>query len=166
MPWKETCVQDERVAFIVAWKQGGSMTGLCEAHGISRKTGYKWVARYEAGGWDALADAPRAPPHGDPGDAPLRRGGVAERSLVHRLQGLVPHARRPALRSADGERCGEPLSPRVPHRRADSRGRTAGLRAAVPRVRPAPRDAHGQRAALRLDWRCRPHTPRCRLGEA
>ena len=61
MPWKETCVQDERVAFIVAWKQGGSMTGLCEAHGISRKTGYKWVARYEAGGWDALADASRAP---------------------------------------------------------------------------------------------------------
>ncbi len=61
MPWKETCVQDERVAFIVAWKQGGSMTWLCEAHGISRKTGYKWVARYEAGGWDALADASRAP---------------------------------------------------------------------------------------------------------
>ena len=61
MPWKETCVQDERVAFIVAWKQGGSMTGLCAAYGISRKTGYKWVARYEAGGWDALADASRAP---------------------------------------------------------------------------------------------------------
>src|SRR5260370_1188081 len=61
MPWKETCVQDERVAFIVAWKHGGSMTGLCEAHGISRKTGYKWVERYEAGGWDALVDASRAP---------------------------------------------------------------------------------------------------------
>jgi len=61
MPWKETCVLDERVAFIVAWKQGGSMTSLCEAHGISRKTGYKWVERYEAGGWDALADASRAP---------------------------------------------------------------------------------------------------------
>src|SRR5258708_38772152 len=61
MPWKETCVLDERVAFIVAWKQGGSMTWLCEAHGISRKTGYKWVERYEAGGWDALADASRAP---------------------------------------------------------------------------------------------------------
>src|SRR5260370_40272352 len=61
MPWKETCVLDERVAFIVAWKQGGSMTLLCEAHGISRKTGYKWVDRYEAGGWEALADASRAP---------------------------------------------------------------------------------------------------------
>ena len=28
---------------------------LCAAYGISRKTGYKWLARYEAGGFPALA---------------------------------------------------------------------------------------------------------------
>jgi putative transposase len=61
MPWRETCVMDERTAFIVDWKRGAlPMTVLCEAHGISRKTGYKWRDRYLAGGWDGLVDASRA----------------------------------------------------------------------------------------------------------
>jgi len=52
---------DERTAFIVDWKRGAlPMTVLCEAHGISRKTGYKWRDRYLAGGWDDLVDASRA----------------------------------------------------------------------------------------------------------
>ena len=46
MVWKETCLMDERTEFIVAWKRGFlPMTALCEAHGISRKTGYKWRDR-------------------------------------------------------------------------------------------------------------------------
>jgi len=61
MPWKETCVFDERVAFIVAWKEGGCVTMLCEAHEISRKTAYKWIERYRTGGFDALKDVSRAP---------------------------------------------------------------------------------------------------------
>jgi transposase InsO family protein len=36
------------------------MTALCEAHGISRKTDYKWRDRYLAGGWDGLVDGSRA----------------------------------------------------------------------------------------------------------
>src|SRR5271167_2600706 len=61
MPWKETCLMDERTEFIVAWKRGFlPMTALCEAHGISRKTGYKWRDRYLAFGWDGLVDVSRA----------------------------------------------------------------------------------------------------------
>jgi len=61
MAWKETCVMDERTEFIVAWKRGLlSMTALCEGHGISRKTGYKWRDRYLAFGWDGLVDVSRA----------------------------------------------------------------------------------------------------------
>ena len=61
MPWKATCVMDERTAFIVDWKGVVQpMTALCEAHGISRKTGYKWRDRYLAGGWDGLVDGSRA----------------------------------------------------------------------------------------------------------
>ena len=61
MAWKETCVMDERTEFIVAWKRGFlPMTALCEAHGISRKTGYKWRDRYLAFGWDGLVDVSRA----------------------------------------------------------------------------------------------------------
>src|SRR5260370_28953914 len=84
MPWKETCVVDERVACIVAW-QGGDhpMTALCEAHGISRKTGYKWRDRFLAAGWDALADAP---------PAPLRPAPVIPAPLAHAVLGLRLHA--------------------------------------------------------------------------
>lgn len=51
MPWKETDVQRERVRFVVEAEAGlASMSGLCRRYGISRKTGYKWLARYRAVG--------------------------------------------------------------------------------------------------------------------
>ena len=37
------------------------MTELCARYAVSRKTGYKWVARYDAGGRAALRDRSRAP---------------------------------------------------------------------------------------------------------
>ncbi|MEO3434562.1 integrase core domain-containing protein [Inquilinus sp. CAU 1745] len=62
MPWRETCAMDERVAFILAWRRSAEpMTVLCAAHGISRKTGYKWRDRFLSSGWPGLADASRAP---------------------------------------------------------------------------------------------------------
>jgi len=39
------------------------ITELCRAYGISRKTGYKCHARYEAGGLPALTDRSRRPQH-------------------------------------------------------------------------------------------------------
>lgn len=62
MPWKETCVEEERFRFIERWRrQELSFAELCRAYGISRKSGYKWVERYEAGGLGALSDRSRAP---------------------------------------------------------------------------------------------------------
>jgi transposase-like protein len=47
MPWKETCQMDERTQFIARVLAGeDAMTALCRGYGISRKTGYKWLARY------------------------------------------------------------------------------------------------------------------------
>ena len=46
MPWKETCVMDERMRFIARLLDGESMSRLCEEFGISRKTGYKIWNRY------------------------------------------------------------------------------------------------------------------------
>ena len=61
MCWKETCVVDERTRFIVDWQRGiGSMAALCEAYGISRKSGYKWRDRFVAGGFGELQDRSRA----------------------------------------------------------------------------------------------------------
>jgi len=64
VPWKVSNVLDERVRFVMAALAGEvSMTGLCLTHGISRETGYKWLARYHAAGWDGLKDQSRAPLH-------------------------------------------------------------------------------------------------------
>jgi transposase-like protein len=48
MPWKESRVMDERIKFVAEVLKGErKITDLCEHHGISRKTGYKWTKRYE-----------------------------------------------------------------------------------------------------------------------
>lgn len=50
---------DERMRFIVAVAEGDeSFTELCGRFGISRKTGYKWVERYESLGPAGLEDKP------------------------------------------------------------------------------------------------------------
>ncbi len=62
MPWTETCVMEQRAKFIIDVLEGSySMTELCEYYGISRKSGYKWIQRYEQGGFDAIRDLSRAP---------------------------------------------------------------------------------------------------------
>jgi putative transposase len=62
MPWSEACRMDERARFVRdAFSDYFTMTELCARYGISRKTGYKWLKRYEGGGMPACADAPRAP---------------------------------------------------------------------------------------------------------
>ncbi len=62
MPWREVCYMDERMRFVAAALAGEeSMTALCEEHGISRKSGYKWLGRYLAQGPAGLEDRSRAP---------------------------------------------------------------------------------------------------------
>lgn len=64
MPWKETHVEEERMRFVAACldEDGDwTMNELCEAFGISRKTGYKWQERHAAFGLDGLKDRSRAP---------------------------------------------------------------------------------------------------------
>lgn len=62
MPWKETQVVEERVRFVQEHRSGRwAMTELCEAFGVSRKTGYKYLARYKEEGLRGLEDGSRAP---------------------------------------------------------------------------------------------------------
>jgi len=58
MPWKVTSAMEERRRFAAAKIAGEyeSFAELCRAFGISRKTGYKWWARFEEGGLEALYD--------------------------------------------------------------------------------------------------------------
>jgi transposase InsO family protein len=64
MPWKLTYPEDQRVQFIVEVLNGpSSMADLCRTFGISRKTGYKWLGRYDQDGPAGLVDRSRAPRH-------------------------------------------------------------------------------------------------------
>jgi putative transposase len=57
MPWDETDVMDERMSFIVDWRREElSVAALCREYGVSRKTGYKWMERFEALGPEGLRD--------------------------------------------------------------------------------------------------------------
>ena len=59
MPWLETDPMNERKRFILeATGKFFSHTELCLRHGVSRKTGYKWLDRYESEGPDGLVDRP------------------------------------------------------------------------------------------------------------
>jgi transposase len=60
MPWKESCIVNERVKFIADVLKGElSTTVLCQQYGIARKTGYKWMERFQEAGPAGLEDLGR-----------------------------------------------------------------------------------------------------------
>lgn len=62
MPWHEESTMQLRRQLIQDVRSGATpLTELAAAYGISRKTAYKWLARYETGGLGALADQSRRP---------------------------------------------------------------------------------------------------------
>lgn len=64
LPWQETSVEAERLRFIERRAAGEeSHVASCRQFGISRKTGYEVIGRYEAYGKDGLRDRSRAPHH-------------------------------------------------------------------------------------------------------
>lgn len=64
MPWLETNRMDERMRFVVAYKQGlYSVSELCARHGISRQAGYNLLKRYESEGVEGLKERSHAPKH-------------------------------------------------------------------------------------------------------
>jgi putative transposase len=72
MPWRETSPMEQRADFVREFESGlFTMTELAAQYGISRKTGYKWVAAYAAYGLGGLQDRSRRPHHSphatDPG---------------------------------------------------------------------------------------------------
>jgi putative transposase len=64
MPWRETWPMEQRLEFVREYKtELFTMTELVAQYEISRKTGYKWVAEYEAAGARGLWDRSRRPHH-------------------------------------------------------------------------------------------------------
>ena len=62
MPWKEMDRVELRMLFVAAWELGqSSVTDLCREFGVSRKTGYKWIKRFQDEGRAGLEDRSRRP---------------------------------------------------------------------------------------------------------
>lgn len=110
MPWKETCALDERIRFIEALTEGVvSFSKLCRWFGVSRKTGYKWVARWRAeGSVLERSRAPRTSPHRVPPDV-IERLVAARRARPHegprkillRLRAQDPDVQWPSASTVD-----------------------------------------------------------------
>lgn len=62
MGWMETCAVDERMRFVMMVEaQEETFAATCRRFGVSRKTGYKWLERYETEGVSGLRDRSREP---------------------------------------------------------------------------------------------------------
>ena len=82
---------------------------LCVEYGVSRKTGYKWLARYRAGGARGLCNRSRRPRHcarQKPAHWKLRvrqvrrsRPHWGAKKILARLRALHPRKRLPSLRT-------------------------------------------------------------------
>jgi transposase InsO family protein len=87
------------------------MVELCERYGVTRPTGYKWLARYRTGGAAALEDRSRAPVH-SPGRtavevellvlAARRQYGWGAKKLLQVLRGRHPDRTWPARSTVNG----------------------------------------------------------------
>ena len=67
MAWRKVLPMDERARFVLEVdKAEMSVAELCRRYGVSRKTGYKWIRRYMAGGLDGIRERssrPHSCPH-------------------------------------------------------------------------------------------------------
>lgn len=62
MSWQPTDTMSLKTGFMhFAQQRGANLSALCAGYGISRKTGYKWLRRYQEAGADGLAERPRRP---------------------------------------------------------------------------------------------------------
>lgn len=60
MPWSQTSPMDQRLQFVADYQRTPwTLTELCERFRISRKTGYKWIERFEAEGPAGLLERSR-----------------------------------------------------------------------------------------------------------
>src|SRR5438067_826034 len=103
MPWREITPMDERLQFVADVRRGTEeMSELCRRYGVSRKSGYKWLARYEAEGALAFRERSHRPhtcPHETAPDAVDALGELRRRHSTwgpKKLLALLAR-RRPAL---------------------------------------------------------------------
>ena len=97
MGWMETCAVDERMRFVMmVERQEETFAAVCRRFGVSRRTGYKWLARHQALGVEGLVDRSRAPLNHPQAVSPLNRYGPGSSDM---------HLRSPGRQRAQSENC-------------------------------------------------------------
>src|SRR4051812_12713987 len=77
MPWQEQSVMSQRQDFVTMVRQDGmSLAEACRRAGISRPTGYRWLARAH-GGETSFTDRSRRPQH-----SPRRTSAAVEARVL------------------------------------------------------------------------------------
>ena len=111
LPWKETSPEDEQKRFIERCREGEvTFVEACRQFGISPKTGYKRLQRFQSCGWDGLGDHTRAP-RSHPNETPraVAEGLIAvkranptwgPKKVVATLREETPEVRWPAPSTA------------------------------------------------------------------
>src|SRR5256884_9439902 len=88
MAWTETDPMKERLHFVADWdRRLYTVTELCARYGVSRKTGYKWLARYADVGVAGLAERSRAPHRCPHRIAPAVAAAIVEARRQHPSSG-------------------------------------------------------------------------------
>lgn len=111
--WKETDRLKERKDFVELYlKQRYEMTRLCELFGVSRKTGYKTIARFREGGWEALEErshAAKSHPNATDEEVVKRLLEAKQQwprwgpeKLIDKLRTMEPEVNWPAVSTAGG----------------------------------------------------------------
>ncbi len=78
MPWKEVSVVSLRKEFVMlAVKDDSNISILCKRFGISRKTGYKWISRYNEDGHAGLHNKSKRPDY-----SPKRTPEYMEKAIL------------------------------------------------------------------------------------
>jgi putative transposase len=91
MPWKATEPMKERTKFVLEWErrwkaaQGGpvNIAELCRMYGVTRPTGYTWIARYREANFDLVAVVERS-----------RRPNTSPTAIAPKLEDLIVSARK------------------------------------------------------------------------
>jgi transposase InsO family protein len=110
MPWKETSALEQRTELIHDWENEYTVTELSQMYGVSRKTIYKWIDRYETNKDSGLEERSRAPlrhPNATPVEiaemivkAKLSHQRWGPKKLLVRLEREHPDRQWPALSTA------------------------------------------------------------------
>ena len=124
MPWQETLLMDQRVQFIAEYQRAVfDITELARRYGISRKTAYKWIERYEIGGPAGLVDRSRRPAHCPHRTPPATIAALLEVRRHHPTWGAkkllkVVATRQPHLDASSPEHGLRPVGSRGTHHSA------------------------------------------------